>query len=475
MKLTHEQSQIVDYVRETLKEDTSNNIVLVDSVAGSGKTSLLTSITAAVPHRSGLYIAYNKSIATEAGRKFPASIACSTIHSLAYRSVVKAYGLHVKNISWSDLPRHLSYELKKQILSHIRDYCLSKHTCIDEYFESNDIDSSDILATSIKDHLEKMYQGKAPCSHDFYLKVFHIGLVDKSIEFEMHDFLFLDESGDLTEVTLGIFKSLPAKVKVAVGDNCQNIYGFNNTVNGFQLLADEGRTFSLTKSFRVSTEIAKQVEAFCKRHIDPEFIFEGTELTDRSIKERAIISSTNAGLISAALVLNQSNTPYTLVRKVDDVFRLPRMVAYFKHKGEIKVPGYSHLQKDINDWYETDTLKMRYKNVLGYLEELYEDDVQLVSAIRLIRARGRQEILAAYEVAKSYEKKKTNMWLTTAHSSKGLEFDEVTIAGDLNRSVESALFDPTVTEYDRTQTLNLYYVACSRAKKSLIGATALGL
>ena len=40
---------------------------------------------------SGLYLAFNKAIATEAKEKFPRTVDCRTTHSLAYRSVVSSY------------------------------------------------------------------------------------------------------------------------------------------------------------------------------------------------------------------------------------------------------------------------------------------------------------------------------------------------------------------------------------------------
>jgi ATP-dependent exoDNAse (exonuclease V) beta subunit len=60
--------------------------------------------------------------------------------------------------------------------------------------------------------------------------------------------------------------------------------------------------------------------------------------------------------------------------------------------------------------------------------------------------------------------------------------DEVTIAPDLNDAVSEAIAYITSTncslsdipEKYRTE-LNLYYVACSRARKSLLNATFLGL
>lgn len=56
--------------------------------AGAGKTSTLRLISEHKRGR-GLYLAFNKAIATEAANKFPPNVRCQTFHSLAYRHVPK--------------------------------------------------------------------------------------------------------------------------------------------------------------------------------------------------------------------------------------------------------------------------------------------------------------------------------------------------------------------------------------------------
>ena len=90
---------------------------------------------------------------------------------------------------------------------------------------------------------------------------------------------------------------------------------------------------------------------------------------------------------------------------------------------------------------------------------------------------GKSEIFNAYAEAKNHEDKKHDITLLTAHSSKGLEFDEVTLAADMNYSVDMVIERLGVNPYtsittnptDR-ETLNLYYVAMTRALVSLNNA-----
>lgn len=57
------------------------------SVSGTGKTTTLVKYAEQRPHLRFLYIAFNKSVANEAQRRFPRNVDCKTVHSLAYSSV----------------------------------------------------------------------------------------------------------------------------------------------------------------------------------------------------------------------------------------------------------------------------------------------------------------------------------------------------------------------------------------------------
>ncbi|WP_436778294.1 hypothetical protein [Yinghuangia sp. YIM S09857] len=59
--------------------------------AGTGKTSTLILMGGAT-RKQGLYVAFNKSIADDAGTRFGANVECRTAHSLAFRAVGRRYG-----------------------------------------------------------------------------------------------------------------------------------------------------------------------------------------------------------------------------------------------------------------------------------------------------------------------------------------------------------------------------------------------
>src|SRR6185312_3917774 len=65
----------------------------INAFAGSGKTTTLIQIAESVPGRRGTFLAFNKSIAEEAKRRFPSNVSCSTVHGLAFRAMREFYSV----------------------------------------------------------------------------------------------------------------------------------------------------------------------------------------------------------------------------------------------------------------------------------------------------------------------------------------------------------------------------------------------
>ena len=415
MPLTPQQQDIINYIkpRYSSGEDT---MVLVSSVAGSGKTTLLVEIAKMLSHKNGLYLAYNKSISVESQPKFPSTTKCITTHSLAYRNIVAPFGYKVGFFSFREIKDTIPYTKKCELVDNIRSFCLSKFVSYKDFGKSKALTVSEV-DLGIK-YLGLMEQGTLDCTHEFYLKLFHILLASGDITLPNYDFIMLDEAGDINEVTLEIFRLLPSKLKIAVGDPLQNIYAFNHTVNCFALLKDEGKLFGMSKSFRVNKRIAAKIERFCRYTIDPNMVFEGID-TDTTIVTRGFISRFNSSLIAKMIELNAYGTPYGLVRKAREIFKIPLMLASIKYKGFIPDPGYKHLQLHFNEWEEDTKLRKEFKSPLFYIASLFEDDVQLQGAIRLIAKHGKALLFETYKEAVKHEEAKQNFTLTTAHSSKG--------------------------------------------------------
>ena len=102
--LTSEQSEAVNLFGndQTLK---------ITAFAGTGKTSTLVAMAGTTPKR-GIYLAFNKSIATEAQSEFPSQTDCRTTHSVARRLVQSSYKFSNQKMFNKIGPKQLSEELE---------------------------------------------------------------------------------------------------------------------------------------------------------------------------------------------------------------------------------------------------------------------------------------------------------------------------------------------------------------------------
>jgi len=476
MALTKQQQTVIDTLQ---KPDVS--LVLCPAVAGSGKTHTLVELAKQMPIKSGIYIAYNKSISDEAEGKFKGTpVQCSTIHAMAYRAVVKQYGLKVGYFGVRDVHSldgtTLTYKMKKTLVDTIEDFCLSGSTDPQDYINNTLVNVSSDLFLS---YLNKLANGEVQCSHSFYLKLYHMYLHNGTITPPSTDLLMLDESADVTALTLEIFKLIKAPKKIAVGDEFQNIYGFNKTVNGFKELANEGVTTKLTESFRVSTKIAPRVEQFVSKYLDSTFEFKGHEYPDDfPILTKAYLSRNNSGLLDEMFRLYEQGTPFNTARPIDTILEMPLLLANLGSGQPITEYRYKHIEKLRQAWNLDSKLQRTYPTVTNYVAKQLNDDEDIQRAIKVVYKHGPKDLNQLAQYVRGFNKVTTNLTLSTAHSVKGLEYHSVEIAPDLNDAVTKALtklmeakinHKPAIIK-DAKSDLMLYYVAISRAMVELTNA-----
>jgi len=375
--LTEEQTNIIEAVKKY-------DLIKVKAVAGSGKTFTLSEIVKELKPTSGIYMAYNKKIAEEAKERFPSCITCKTIHALAFKYVAYSIG----SLNYNTIKENISNYDKKTIIDELESFFNSKSIDAYEYLDEGLSPKHRDIALDI---LNDMYNCNIEASFGFVLKMFHIALYQKDISINI-DILLLDESGDTTECILEIFKLINAKKKVAVGDSYQNIYGFNNTIDGFEALKDKGIELSLTNSFRCTPEIGNKVEKYCKKYIDKDFKYNGV-LEPKDIKTICYISRNNATVIRRMLNYMHRGTRFKLVRDPYEIFSLP-LAIYNIARDNLKYV-------DINRYmYIIKAKKERPSNVslYDYLLQKFYHDIQIKGACKLLKDLQKKgiDLLSSY-------------------------------------------------------------------------------
>jgi len=484
---TPEQELIFDEVLARNPDGSPTNpFIKIEAVAGASKTTTLVEIAArlkaANPQSTFRYLVFGNANASEARTSFATTAICSTLHSLAYYEIItkKRFNLNstiVPFITWRDIPKSIRIPFGKTstTIDIVTQYCNSTALSFGS-FESELEDNHELLPF-VRQIVNGMATGLIKPTHDFYLKLFHDGLVNGTIIPDTVDTLALDEAGDLTPITINVFGAYPAHQRIMVGDDAQAIFYFMGCKNGFTHFSNVGKTLHLTQSFRVSAPIAEKVQAFCNNTFAPNMKFEGMHYSSISTTTEAYITRTNSALIEHMIGLNRTNTPYRLITpgKLKQLFKYPLFLLGSEPNRTVYEHELKGVQHTINDWFNLSEQEQAKQGMFSYIREHNEDNPNIASAITLILKYGPKSIIDAYNSADAHLHSSANLCLTTAHSVKGMTFDVVTISDDLNNSIEDIMLQyKHIDNYKPTAELlaelKLYYVAVTRCRHVLNNA-----
>jgi len=264
-----------------------------------------------------------------------------------------------------------------------------------------------------------------------------------------------------------------------VGDVSQNIYTFNHTVNGFDVMRNDGIQLSMSQSFRCDSRIAKKIEKFGHKYISGTKNFKGVEHDNKKIETTGYISRNNSELVKKMIELYLLDIKFNTLRPISSIFELVLILINVNNQDSRITKGdYKYLQDDIDEFNSNPLFNLEYGSPYKYLFYLYGEEIAFRTAFALIQEHGIKRILSVYNQLVTQEKNKTkyNITLGTVFGTKGLEFDEVYILDDLNRTITKILNIYILGEVEdniKNENLvefNLYYTACSRAKYKLHNA-----
>lgn len=468
MNLTKQQNEIIEAIPKYKN-------IKINAFAGTGKTTTLKLIANKYKEKRVLYLAFNSSIKNEASKIFPSNTFIKTTHGLAY-SAIKKY----TNIDLNSLINYRAIDISKEfsinynqaisVLKIFENFCNNKH---------DKIEKDDIEHKTAKKMFDNMLIGIMKPTHSFYLKYYYLLLKTEEIPQYTYDILMLDEAQDTNEVTLGIFEKISAKTKIFVGDRHQQIYSFRGSKNALEKI-DCNKEFYLSTSFRFNDLIANYANILLQNFKNEEVKIDGSsDENSDDIKTNAYISRTNASLISIIAKRIETRKPFVTVRNPDEIFNLTIEVYYFFNNQSDDI----RKNRFLKDFQNEDDLS-------DYAKEV--EDFELKSAIKVAR-EYKENIFNFKEIAQKFYKawqnrelngfdKRLNeiLFLTTAHTSKGLEWDRVIVADDFNDFADLILDMGcnSLSDFKRQQgnsknlelldEFNLFYVAVTRAKKTLV-------
>lgn len=456
---TSEQQAIIDAYQQ-------GDRVVVEALAGTGKTTTLKSIAAVLPHRPGIYLAFNKAIVNEARGSFPGRVDVTTAHALAYQAVGNQYGHRLPGKGSRRVPAQRMAAIMKVKAAQLDTGTLNPvlitrmaQATVASYIKSADaricghhipprvigqhkpadieavvLPVADLIWTDLK-----MTQGKFYFTHDVYMKMW--ALSNPSLP---ASYIMFDEAQDSDPVIAQVVGRQAAQL-IYVGDQNQAIYGWRGAINAMGRVSSATR-LPLTKSFRFGHAVAEAANDWLGLLSSPHRIV-GNERIPSEVRDvvvpRAILCRTNGTALGWVLAFQERGVRVALA------------------------PGDRNAGKDILKfaWAARDLMKgegtdhpdlvgfQSWADLLAFVDE-EEDTADLKRLVGIINRIGYPAVIDA--IKNLTPEQDAQVTVSTAHKAKGLEWDSVKVADDFLPPEEDKPVDPA--------DLMLAYVTVTRAK-----------
>lgn len=503
--ITEEQKDVI--------RSASEDILLIDAVAGAAKTSTCQLIAANYIEKT-LYLAYNKMMADEASSKFPSHVSCLTTHALAYRACGGKYrhklsrpkgryipmnyttkevsrlfklqtmdfgGLDMSDSNVSNLIISTVSRFEQSDRSAICNLSFPKNDCVDilvkaytrkcaklgvDNVESLDVDKlADAISNFVVPKAKMLWDKRVDTndqtmiSHDTYLKIFQLSKPNLG-----YDRVILDEAQDTNPCVMDIFINQSPKSKlVAVGDKRQQIYKWRGAVNALEKM--KGKRLSLTQSFRYGQRVADIAMGILSGSVK----IKGFDKFDTQIAMSSSVNSAgcaciyrgNASIIVDSIIMMQSGMSVFINIDVYDMVKLIKSMVCLR-EGNLK--GVTHSKALSFSSFEDAIVEAKKDKELSRVVKLITNGLEIRSG-EVLSPFDVIELLSEYDKPSYYD-----VFMTTAHKSKGLEFDYVMLGHDFLDADKTYSEDGTEIRNEgfyNDEFRNLCYVAATRAKYGL--------
>ncbi|MEV6404120.1 UvrD-helicase domain-containing protein [Streptomyces bobili] len=456
--------------------------VVVQALAGTGKTTTMAMVARELNPKRVTYVAFNRDIADEARGKFPSNTDAATSHAFAARAL-RQTGLKQKvnnagkNHPGARWPWQLAEALGINVAVRTKDRTyepedvarLVKATYVAYRNSADDKISAAHLPVSLAEaprsirdtvlryaraawkDIEDPVSNKVHFDFDDYLKLW--ALSKPTLPGEV---IIFDEAQDINPVLSRVIQEQLHQT-IVVGDSNQSIYAFRGAEDA---LTDWPADIELplTQSWRFGTEVARVGNEFLTLLGSP-FMLEGNPNLDSVLgpvtEPDAVLAKTNAGALAAVVAALEQGRRVALAGGKKDIVDIADAAADLMAGRGTKHPELASFK----DWDEVRDLVERDDNDAKHLETF----VRLVDAHS---PQGLKDIAAQLvDIKIKEEELRAEVVVSTAHRSKGLEFDNVLIAGDF----PGPKIDPETgkPKLPSPENLRLMYVAVTRAKKRL--------
>ena len=476
VQLSTYQQNLVDAIR-----DKSGGNLVVEAVAGSGKTFIIV-YSLRFTHGDVTFLAFNKAIATTLKRKAPGHVNCSTIHSLGFSAINKAFPYRPEvderkklGIAKEMFPDDKDAALRNGLVN-LASKCQNTLTdpsdiyavsdLIDRYsidFNGNEESvNNEARAISALPHLLKECQSRKTVVD--YDDMIWLPIV-LNLPIPKHDWVFVDEAQDLNASNLAlILRAVKSNGRVVVvGDRNQSIYGFRgadtnaipNLIEGLQ-----AKVMPLSITYRCPISHVKLARQLVPQLESAPWAEEG-EIIENLPKDRA-----TAIMIDGDLIMCRTNAP--LISLCYELIKMGKKATIQgRDIGQGLIQMIDKLKpKDIDDLLEK-LETYRYREMAKLAKSGREHSIQALEdkcdcIFALTEGMDNLSELRA-RIENIFTDNQTGIILSSVHRAKGLEADHTFILRP-----DLMPFPKATKQEDIQQEYNIMYVALTRAKKSMV-------
>lgn len=489
---TDEQRRIADLAART-KES-----IIVEALAGSGKTWMLTEILKVLRQPTALVLAFNKRIADEMARKKPTLPRTRIAHVRTLHSA----GLWILKHSYPSLTvdRHESERLvaeasPKKTLMRVRWAAIKLMRLAKDLQHSEVLDASVAFRLGIDfgafDKLEggheieaateitqKAYTASLDVHAREHIDFSDMGWLPLVLNLQpphRYQALMVDEAQDVNENQLEMIDRIvaPGGRVIACGDRYQSIYGWRGATpeETWSVLGQRYKPHSmpLTMTWRCDRQIVTAAcdlvpslrarpgagEGVVENISSNEFLsnIENTET------DTFVLSRTNAELLRVAFEMWKRQVPFNTTMESDDnetIGPLYKIVEKLLKQGE---PSFA---RNVASWYMTEKMKAEQSGSPTFTQRIDDQHTMLQHCMRYVPRPS--EILRALDAIFSFD---NGCWITlsTVHKAKGLEASHVYL---LRETFARYQKKPAPESEIPQEELNIEYVAITRAKHRLV-------
>lgn len=482
MKFTDEQQAAIDLAAR------GDSFALV-APAGSGKSATAIGMAQRMKNKKVLYLVYNTAARKEAEVKFKhmpwvdvKTTSQIAWHAYAYkpdtnygermkpkaesvpaRDIAKALGL--KDIDFGSGLMLGGREQAVRAEEAIERFCNSDRTKIEARdvpldvagVEPANLQAARIYLASLANKLwEQCIKSNSKLrftmNHAFKL----VAMGDANLGY---DAVLIDEAQDSNDATMRFLRNQKGAQGVLIGDPAQALYGWRGASD--QIMHFPGDRLYLTQSFRFGEAVAEEAMKHLP-HTETGVTIQGLHtIMDRVTcgempNPNVVLTRTNAGAMEWAMSYLKANKRVALVRGTE----------------QMKSMAYAAIEL-MQGKKPTKNLELSAFSSWGELVEFTDEPGggHLKPYVRLVHTYGASDLLAACDKMVWYSSKnpKHDVAVTTCHSIKGLEWDNVQLGDDFFEprpveNPETKEMEPGVIKKDEAM---IHYVAVTRAKRHL--------